>query len=53
VDLKVPLVLTADTIIGVIGVGIAAWSADRDLGRAAALHTLEVGMQGLEDGFRP
>ena len=37
----------------VVGVGIAAWSADRDLGRAAALHILEVGLQALEDGFRP
>jgi len=38
---------------GVVGVGVAAWSADRDLGRVAALRILEVGMQGLEDGFRP
>lgn len=38
---------------GVVGVGVAAWSADRDLGREAALQILEVGLQGLEDGFRP
>ncbi len=38
---------------GVIGIGIAAWSADRDLGRAAALRILEVGMQGLEVGLAP
>lgn len=37
---------------GVVGVGIAAWTADRDLGRAAALGILEVGMHGLEEGFR-
>lgn len=29
------------------------WSADRDLGRQAALRILAVGMQGLEDGLRP
>ena len=38
---------------GVIGIGIAAWSADRDQGRPAALRILEVGMQGLEDGLVP
>jgi len=38
---------------GVVGVGIAAWSADRDLGRAAALRILEVGLEGLEAGLRP
>ncbi len=38
---------------GVVGMAIAAWSADRDLGRGAALQILEVGLQGLEDGFRP
>jgi len=38
---------------GVIGVGIAAWSADRDLDRASALRILKVRLQGLEDGFRP
>lgn len=37
----------------VVGVGMAAWSADRDLGRSAALRILHVGMQGLEDAFRP
>ena len=38
---------------GIVGVGIAAWSADRDLGRVTALRILDVGMQGLEDGLRP
>lgn len=38
---------------GVVGVGIAAWSADRDLDRATALRILDVGLQGLEDGLRP
>lgn len=38
---------------GVVGIAIAAWSADRDLGRPAALRILEVGLQGLEDGLRP
>ena len=38
---------------GVVGVGLAAWSADRDLDRASALRILEVGLQGLEDGLRP
>ena len=38
---------------GVVGVGIAAWSADRDLGREAALEILEVGLRGLEEGLRP
>jgi AcrR family transcriptional regulator len=38
---------------GVVGVGIAAWTADRDLGREVALGILEVGLEGLEDGFRP
>ncbi len=38
---------------GVVGVGIAAWSADRDLGRDAALRILDVGLRGLEEGFRP
>ncbi len=47
-----------DTVVqaasgGVVGVGIAAWSADRDLGRDAALRILDVGLRGLEDGFRP
>lgn len=38
---------------GVVGIGVAALTADRDLGREAALRILEVGLQGLEDGFRP
>ena len=38
---------------GVVGIAIAAWSADRALGRGAALRILDVGLQGLEDGFRP
>lgn len=38
---------------GVVGVMVAAWTADRDLGRPAALSILEVGLQGLEDGFIP
>ena len=38
---------------GVVGVWIAAWSADRDLGRVTALRILDVGLQGLEDGIRP
>ena len=38
---------------GVVGVGIAAWSADRDLDRASALRILEVGMERLELGFAP
>lgn len=37
----------------VVGVAMAAWSADRDIGRAAALEILEVGLQGLETAFRP
>jgi hypothetical protein len=37
----------------VVGVGIAAWTADRDLGRDAALRILEVGLRGLEQGFSP
>jgi AcrR family transcriptional regulator len=37
----------------VVGVAVAAWSADRDLGREAALRILSVGMGGLEEGFRP
>lgn len=37
----------------VAGVGMAAWSADRDLGRATALRILHVGLQGLEEAFRP
>jgi len=38
---------------GIVGVGIAAWTADRDLGRDAALRILEVGLKGLEQAFRP
>lgn len=38
---------------GVVGVGIAAWTADRDLGREAALRILETGLRGLESGIRP
>lgn len=38
---------------GVVGVGVAAWSADRDVGREAALRIIEVGMDGLEEAFRP
>ena len=38
---------------GVVGVGMAAWAADRDLGRAAALEILDVGLQGLEGAFLP
>jgi AcrR family transcriptional regulator len=38
---------------GVVGVGMAAWTADRDLGRAAALEILGVGLGGLERAFRP
>jgi len=46
-----------DTVVqaasgGVVGIGIAAWTADRDLGRDAALRILDVGLRGLEDGFR-
>jgi AcrR family transcriptional regulator len=37
----------------VVGVGMAAWSADRDLGREPALRILDVGLQGLEIAFRP
>ncbi len=37
----------------VVGVAIAAWSADRDLGRPAALRILEVGLNGLEVGLLP
>jgi AcrR family transcriptional regulator len=37
----------------VVGVAVAAWSADRDLGREAALRILSVGMGALEEGFRP
>jgi AcrR family transcriptional regulator len=37
----------------VVGVGLAAMSADRDLGRAAALRILETGMDGLEQAFCP
>jgi len=36
----------------VVGVAVAAWSADRDLGREAALRILSVGMEALEEGFR-
>jgi hypothetical protein len=32
---------------------MAAWSADRDIGRAAALEILELGLEGLEQVFRP
>jgi AcrR family transcriptional regulator len=46
-----PLVQSASG--GVVGVLMAAWAADRDLGRTAALRILDVGLQGLEDGFRP
>ncbi len=38
---------------GVVGVAVAAWSADRDLGRPAALRILEEGLEGLERGFVP
>ncbi len=38
---------------GVVGVGLAAWTADQDLDRASALRIPEVGLQGLEDGLRP
>jgi AcrR family transcriptional regulator len=37
----------------VVGVALAALSADRDLGRPAALQILETGMQALEEAFRP
>ena len=37
----------------VVGVAIAAWSADRDLGRASALGILHVGLQGIEKAFPP
>jgi AcrR family transcriptional regulator len=37
----------------VVGIAIAAWAADRDVGRASALQILEVGMRGLEDGLVP
>ena len=50
-DAHDPLVQAASG--AVVGVGMAAWSADRDLGRAAALRILETGMQGLEEAFRP
>lgn len=46
-----PLVQAASG--GVVGISVAAWSADRDQGRARALQILEVGLQGLEDGLRP
>jgi len=38
---------------GVVGVGLAAWTADQDLDRASALRILAIGLQGLEDGLRP
>ncbi len=38
---------------GVVGIGIAAWTADRDLGREAAFAILARGMRALEAGFRP
>ncbi len=38
---------------GVVGVAIAAWTADRDLGREAALRILEVGLRGLKEGLHP
>jgi AcrR family transcriptional regulator len=38
---------------GVVGVALAAITADRDVGRPAALGILRVGMQGLEDGLVP
>lgn len=38
---------------GVVGVAVAAWTADQDLDRESALLILETGLQGLEDGFRP
>lgn len=38
---------------GVVGVAIAAWTADQDLDRETALRILETGLQGLEGGFRP
>jgi AcrR family transcriptional regulator len=37
----------------VVGIAIAAWSADRDLGRRDALRILHVGLQSLEAAFRP
>lgn len=46
-----PLVQAAAGAI--VGIGIAAWSADRDLGRERALEILDVGLHTLDDGFRP
>jgi AcrR family transcriptional regulator len=37
----------------VVGVGLAAWTADRDLGREEALRILRNGFDGLKRGFRP
>jgi AcrR family transcriptional regulator len=37
----------------VVGVGLAAWTADRDLGRDKALRILKDGLDGLKRGFRP
>jgi AcrR family transcriptional regulator len=37
----------------VVGVGLAAWTADRDLGRDEALRILRDGFEGLKRGFRP
>jgi len=37
----------------VVGVGLAAMTADRDLGRSSALRILETGMEGLERAFLP
>lgn len=38
---------------GVVGMVIAAWSADRDQGRDAALRILDRGLDGLERAFQP
>jgi len=38
---------------GVVGMAIAAWSADRDLGRDGRAPHPRDRLQGLEDGFRP
>lgn len=36
-----------------IGIAIAAWTANRDLGRPAALAILELGIGPLGTGFLP
>ncbi len=36
----------------VIGVAIAGWTAERDLGRDAALRIIDTGMDGLKRGFQ-